>query len=102
MSHEELLRSVGSIFPESGYGSTSTSRSTARAFASHSSSSGANRLLRIRVKSSDHAIWVPGVGGYHDGERELLLARNTKYRVLGVTRNQGDVVIDVEIVSQDF
>jgi hypothetical protein len=87
------LPAVGTTFSDKGFLSTSTSRGVAQSF---QSASGGGVVLRIAAPRGARAVDVSHVSG--GLEHEVLLPRNAKLRVTGVSASGGQTTIDVKLV----
>jgi hypothetical protein len=81
---------VGTVFRDSGFLSTSRSKSVTNNF-------GHGALLRIKAPKGTRASDVTHHSGGH--EQEILLGRNTGLRITKVTQEGGRTVIDVTVVK---
>ncbi|MFD0506306.1 ADP-ribosyltransferase [Streptomyces chiangmaiensis] len=69
---------LGQTFPDKGYTSTSLGNHPVRTF------EGKEAILRLRVPRGTPALWLEKVSHFDVEERELLLARGTKFKVTRV------------------
>lgn len=85
--------SKGDVFTDKGFLSTSGAKGTAGAF---SEKEGA--LMHIRVPKGANAAWVDAVND--GGERELLLPRGSKFKVLSVKTEGGRRKVELELIHE--
>lgn len=86
---------VGSIIQDDAYVSTSLNRAVGEKFAHHT-------LMEIRVpKGSKGAAFDAIFEGGNRGENELMLPRNSRFRVTGVTNRSGKRVVTMELVHAE-
>ncbi|MET8965584.1 ADP-ribosyltransferase, partial [Streptomyces sp. NPDC004074] len=69
---------LGQTFPDKGYTSTSLGNHPVSTF------EGKEAILRLRVPKGTPALWLEKVSHFDVTERELLLARGTKFKVTRV------------------
>lgn len=105
LNSEVLDRLVGTSFVEQGYSSTSTLESVA------TGDFGGGVLMRIKAPSNTRGIYVESITR-NAGEEEILLARETEFRIVGYEIKEGDpngflarekassIILDVEVVYQ--
>jgi len=81
-----MQRSIGAggVLMDKSYTSTSLSRKAMESFSSTMHRSGGAMALEIRVPKGTRAIYMPSLSE-HPEEKELLLNRGTKYRVVSKT-----------------
>ncbi|UGT65097.1 hypothetical protein LTT61_23155 [Nocardia asteroides] len=96
---DEMARQfVGTVQREPGYLSTAVGRDLVvtpdtRPFAYR---------LNLTVPPGAHGLWIGRKSGVHDGN-ELLLARDTRYRITGATRDEAEdlIILDAEVLLPD-
>jgi SPP1 gp7 family putative phage head morphogenesis protein len=99
---ELLAKYIGRDFIDPVYGSTSLDSEVAQNFMKSS-----RVMLRIKVPKGSAGFWFNGDSDLtrYTNESELLLPRNTRYRVVGVAQRQraGNTVsmLDVEIIPPE-
>ena len=85
---------AGDVFTEKGYYSTSLSESVAEEFKDETSARGGNPVMvEVRVPKGAKAIYLGHNGGDNFDENELLVARDTKYKVIDKSRDK--IVLEV-------
>lgn len=103
--HETRLGSlkVGDVMTDKGFVATSTAEHTASNFAAASDAMhhGGGAIVEIHVPRGAHALSVDPVGGTHNDEHEVLLPRDSKFRILAVHAPAGPrkpVRVEAELV----
>lgn len=92
---------VGNEYTERAYSSTGLTRADAEGWARYAADGQTGVVLKIKAPAETRGAWVPSViKGLKDfdatvSENEMLLARDTRYRVTAVDGNQ----VTVEIVQ---
>lgn len=88
-------------FQSPAYMSTSTKPSVADTFSS-GGHSGGKHMLVIRVPKGSHALWAD-THSYNQGEQELLLPRDSKFRISKVHSPDGKGIrVEAELLPHDF
>ncbi len=94
--HGDLSSLVGTTYTDKGFTSTTLDKKVAEYFKGESNANGA--VLEITVPKGAHAGWMQIAGVNDAGESELLLARNSKFKVTGVTPKSNGTIIHVELL----
>jgi hypothetical protein len=108
---EDAQRLFGAAWPGDGdatglewedpaFTSTTTSRRVADSFISFGGGRGKPVLMRILVPKGTHAIGMNGFAFGNDPEYELLLDRGLRFRVAGDRRENGQRILDVEVIPR--
>jgi hypothetical protein len=101
----------GKRFADPGYGSTSYSRAASVDFADGKFSdyrppTWEQTIMRVRVKKGDAVIYPHSDAGQPNSEGEVILPRNTQYRVRGVHQEiingRPYTVVDTDIDTSDI
>jgi len=91
--HYEGLN-VGDVFTERGFYSTSLERGIATEFLGEAAPAGNTPIMaEVRVPTGSNALFVGHNGNSGWDESELLIARNTRYRV--VDRSSENIVLEI-------
>ncbi|GCB49408.1 ADP-ribosyltransferase [Streptomyces sp. NL15-2K] len=85
---------LGQTFPDKGYTSTSLGDHPVGAFKDKEA------VMHLRLPKDTPALWLEKVSQYGGGERELLLARGTEYKVTRVFMDNGKVHVYGEVLPR--
>lgn len=90
---------VGDTIVDKGFTSTSTSDKVGSKFSEKLNRSDVSVQLEISLKAGDHALPMDQYHK-HESEKEVLLDRNVKFKVVSVTEKAGVKKIKLEIESK--
>jgi hypothetical protein len=90
---------VGDIISDKAFTSASTSRDVGKKFSEKLNNSDTSVLIQIQLGPGDHALPMDDYH-YHGKEKEMLLDKNVKFKVLNVQTKNGTKHITLQPISQ--